>query len=259
MLYQGDCLNLPNDIECDLIYLDPPFFTQRTLYGSQGSFNDTWPSLEAYLEWLQARIKKSVSFLTRYGSIFIHLDRRSVHHIKVWLDKYMGRARFRNEIIWHYTGGGRGKHYFSHKHDTILWYSMDFLRWTFNIDAVRMPYKRTSGYAKSGIKGSNGKTYLPHALGTPVDDVWDIPIINPLSNERLGYPTQKPEPLLERIIAGCSNEGDLIGDFMCGSGTTLAVAKRLNRSFVGCDISSDAIEVCLSRLEYNKEDVRCVN
>ena len=108
--------------------------------------------------------------------------------------------------------------------------------------------KETSGYAKGGIVSAAGKKYMPNPLGTPCDDVWDIPIINPMSNERVGYPTQKPLALLKRIISALSNEGDLVGDFCFGSGTTLVAAKMLNRHYFGCDISPAAVETAKSRL-----------
>ena len=110
----------------------------------------------------------------------------------------------------------------------LLWYSRGRTQ-TFNIDAVRQPYKETSGYAKGGIVSKAGKQYMPNPLGTPVDDVWDIPIINPLAKERLGYPTQKPESLLERVVEASSNSDDLVLDAYCGCGTTVAVAQRLGQ------------------------------
>ena len=119
----------------------------------------------------------------------------------------------------------------------------------FNVDAVRVPYKETSGYAKGGIVSKAGKLYLPNPAGTPVDDVWDIPIINPLSAERLGYPTQKPEILLERVIKASSNKGDLVLDAYCGCGTTIAVAQALQRKWIGIDITYQSIAVVLRRLE----------
>ena len=119
----------------------------------------------------------------------------------------------------------------------------------YNLDAVRVPYKATSGFAKGGIVSAAGKKYMPNPLGTPIDDVWDIPIVNPMSNERVGYPTQKPIALLTRLISALTNEGDLVGDFCCGSGTTLVAAKQLNRRYFGCDISKAAVETALSRLK----------
>ncbi|GIV97277.1 MAG: hypothetical protein KatS3mg057_1934 [Herpetosiphonaceae bacterium] len=237
---------LPAEL-CDLIYVDPPFFSGRDYADTAGAFADSWQDdLEGYLAWLMARLAESWRLLRPEGSLFVHLDRRAVHYVKVELDRLCGRRAFRNEIIWHYTGGGRSRRVFSHKHDTLLWYSKG-RRWTFHIDAVRQPYAPTSGYARSGIV-SAGRRYLPHPQGTPADDVWNIPIINPLSAERLGYPTQKPERLLERIIAACSSPGDMVADFVCGSGTTPAVAQRLGRRWLAADHSAQAIKLAEARL-----------
>ena len=107
------------------------------------------------------------------------------------LDSIFGANNFRNEIIWHYTGGGRSKSSFSKKHDIIFYYRKS-KQTPFCLDSIRVPYKESSGYAKSGIVSQAGKHYMPHPEGTPVDDVWEIPIINPMSKERLGYATQKP-------------------------------------------------------------------
>jgi DNA modification methylase len=237
-----------------LMYADPPFFTGRehtapALNGSApSSFPDVWPGgRDAYMGWLMERLAVMRALLTPSGSLFVHLDRRAVHYVKVELDRLFGEDCFVNEIIWHYTGGGRSRRYFSHKHDTILWYAKG-PGWTFNLEAVRQPYKPTSGYARGGIVSAAGKRYLPHPDGTPADDVWDIPIVNPLARERTGYPTQKPEALLERIIAAASNTGDLVADFFCGSGTTAAVAQRLGRRWIACDVSPAAVQTARDRL-----------
>ena len=124
---------------------------------------------------------------------------------------------------------------------------------------IRVPYKKTSGYAKGGIVSAAGKKYEPNPLGTPVDDVWDIPIINPLSNERVGYPTQKPLKLLERIIKASTNEGDIVLDPFCGCATTCVAAERLNRRWVGIDISEKAYFLVNQRLsEQEKIDKQMV-
>ena len=163
------------------------------------------------------------------------------------LDQVFGFNHFQNEIIWHYTGGGRSKSYFSRKHDSIFLYAKSD-SYTFNVDAIRVPYKETSGYAQSGITSAAGKKYMPNPLGTPMDDVWDIPIINPLSKERLGYPTQKPLVLLERILNASSNPGDVVLDAFCGCGTALVAAQKLKRKWIGIDISPTACRVMAQRL-----------
>ena len=212
------------------------------------SYDDRWPGgFDAYLDWLEARLAAVRPLLCENGSLVVHLDHRAVHEIKVRLDRLFGRERFVNEIIWHYTGGGRSKSRFSCKHDTLLWYANGPGPF-FDPDAVRVPYKPTSGYAQGGITSKAGKKYHPHPAGTPVDDVWDIPIVNPLAAERTGYPTQKPLALLERLISALSAPGDLVGDLFCGSGTTPVAAARLGRRWLAADRSTDALAVTASRL-----------
>jgi hypothetical protein len=172
------------------------------------------------------------------------------------MDKVFGHTAFVNEIIWHYTGGGRSKRYFSNKHDSLLWYARAGKdgNFYFDVDAIRVPYKETSGYAKGGIVSASGKKYMPNPKGTPVDDVWDIPIINPLAAERIGYPTQKPEPLLERVIEGCSPKNGTVADFFIGGGTTAAVAQRLGRRWIACDQSRVAVAITADRLTRQVEE-----
>jgi len=212
------------------------------------AFEDCWDSMEDYLAFLRPRLEAMHRLLKPNGSIVVHLDYRTVHEVKLEMDRVFGRDQWINEIIWHYTGGGRSKRYFSRKHDTLLWYARGD-RWTFNIDSVRTPYSPTSGYARAGIVAQSGKHYWPHPNGTPFDDVWDIPIVNPLAGERTGYPTQKPEKLLERIVTALSRPGDLVLDPFCGSGTTAAAAARLGRRWIAGDISPQAIAIARRRLK----------
>lgn len=257
-LIWGDNLHimrqLPND-SIDLIYIDPPFFSGRqynVLWGDNNelrSFSDIWQGgLDGYLIWLNARLYEMKRLLKPTGSIYVHCDYHASHYIKVEMDKIFGFQNFRNEIVWHYTGGGRSKSYFSRKHDSLFYY-VKAGGAPFHLDAIRVPYKETSGYAKGGIVSRAGKKYEPHPDGTPADDVWDIPIINPLAHERIGYPTQKPEALLERIIQASSNPGDVVADFFVGGGTTAAVAQRLNRPFIVSDQSRVAVSVTAERLK----------
>lgn len=193
-------------------------------------------SLSAYILNMAIRLLPMKRVLKDTGSIFLHCDPTASHYLKLVMDAIFNYKSFQNEIVWHYTGGGRSKTYFSRKHDIIFWYSKG-RGGLFNIDEVRIPYKETSGYAKGGITSKAGKKYMPNPKGTPVDDVWDIPIINPMSNERLGYPTQKPLKLLRRIIKACSNEGGLVLDPFCGCGTTVHAAEELNKRWIGIDVS----------------------
>ena len=242
---------LPAEI-ADLVVTDPPFGTGRSRSGrtgrsGSGAFDDRWESLAHYLAFLRPRLIAMHRILKPTGSMVLHLDHRAVHEVKLEMDQIFGPASFINEIIWHYTGGGRAKRYFSRKHDTLLWYAKG-TRWTFNIDAVRVPYKPTSGYARGGIVAKSGKRYGPHPSGTPVDDVWDIPMVNPLSPERCGYPTQKPERLLERLILALSRPDDRVVDPFCGSGTTAVVAQRLGRHWIAADSSEQAVAMTRDRL-----------
>lgn len=251
-LFRGDMLHVASLLmpaSFRLIYLDPPFLTGREQVGSKKHLAyDDRGDLDSYLPWLEQRLEAVYDLLLADGSLILHLDWRVSHYARVLLDKIFGRQGFINEIIWHYTGGGRSKTRFSCKHDTLLWYSRSN-RPVFNIDAVRVPYKKTSGYAKGGIKAASGRHYMPDPRGTPVDDVWDIPIINPLAKERVGYPTQKPLMLIKRLIEALSDPGDLVGDFCCGSGTTLVAAHQLGRVWVGSDILVSAIECTHARLQ----------
>ncbi|MEC8380661.1 MAG: site-specific DNA-methyltransferase [Myxococcota bacterium] len=248
--------NYPQPIK--LIYIDPPFDVGTDFHIPirlpnglpipHVAYSDTWgEGSHSFIHMLAPRLKAMVELLDDTGSIVVHCDYRTVVPIRLMLDRFLGPKCFRNEIVWHYTGGGRAKKYFSRKHDSLLWYSKSD-SYTFNIDAIRVPYKTTSGYARNGIVAKSGKRYQPNPKGTPVDDVWDIPIINPMAKERLGYPTQKPAALLERIICALSQEGDCVADFFCGSGTTLAVADRLNRRWLGVDRSPASISTTLFRL-----------
>lgn len=256
LLAEGDNLRLldalPDEV-ADLIATDPPFGTgrRRTL---QASYEDAWESRETYLAFLRPRLEAMHRVLKSTGSLMLHLDARAIFDVKPILDQIFGDKQFINEIIWHYTGGGRAKRYFSRKHDTLLWYAKG-RQWTFNINAVREPYRPTSGYARGGITSRSGKHYGPHPDGTPVDDVWEIPIVNPLSAERCGYPTQKPERLLERIILALSNPGDLVVDPFCGSGTTAVVAERTGRRWIACDRSPEAIAVTTRRLTHAPDPI----
>lgn len=233
-----------------LVYLDPPFLTGKERVGtrSEWRYPDTWPGqLSSYLPWLRDRLEAVLPLLAPSGSLVLHLDFHTVHYAKVMLDELMGEDAFVNEIVWHYTGGGRSRSRFSNKHDTLLWYAAGGKPY-FDVDAVRVPYKADSGFLLRGVTSKNGKKYRAHPLGTPVDDVWDIPIINPNSTERAGYPTQKPLALLERIVSALSAPDEAVADLCCGSGTTLVAAERLGRRWAGGDISRGALECALERL-----------
>ena len=236
----------------DLIYMDPPFATGRQFFyidserNQHLAYSDLF-QLENYLELMEGVLVLSKSLLTGRGTLWLHCDWRADWALQALIYEIFGPSALINRIIWHYTGGGRSKKRFSRKHDTILWIAKGD-SWYFDIDSVRQPYKDGSGFAQSGIRSRSGKVYLPHPNGTPADDVWDIPIINPMAKERNGYPTQKPEVLLERIVSASSDVGMTVLDPFCGSGTTLSVAQRLERKWIGLDQGDYAIQLSKKRL-----------
>lgn len=258
-LIWGDNLAVMRSLpdEClDLIYIDPPFFSGRDynlIFGDEDerrTFRDIWDGgLQTYLAWLNARIWEMKRLLKSTGSLFVHLDWHASHYVKVELDKIFGYKNFINEIIWWYSGGASQKRSLAKKHDSILYYSKNNKIKVFNADDIRVPYEGTGGYQNSNGIVNNGKRYKPNPLGKIPDDVWRIPIIHPNDKlERIGYPTQKPETLIEKIIKMASAPEDIVGDFFCGGGTTVSVAQKLGRRWVGCDISRVAVQVCSDRI-----------
>lgn len=241
------------DACCDLIYVDPPFFTGKARTQSRGGsrFGDTWPGgMESYLAFLEPRCRQMRRLLKPSGTLYVHLDWHAVHYVKVLMDEIFGGDNFLNEVIWSYRTGGRSKRWFARKHDTLLVYAKKLGDHTFhvlrggefrtdgmNYDDEGRPYKQTRA----------GRLYF-HPDGPAVTDVWEIPFLSTVSNERLGYPTQKPEALLERIISASTDAGDFVADFFCGSGTTPAVARRLGRHWLACDVSPEAVAVASARL-----------
>lgn len=242
----------------DLIYLDPPFATQREhhakyeLAGDQTlslpAYDDRWGEGEAsYAHFLWRLLMLSRALLHTHGAIWLHVPVEVAPLARALLDDVFGAANFSNQIIWHYTGGGRSRSRFSNKHDVLFWYGKSDQPF-FDPDSVRVPYAESSGYAKSGIRAKSGKLYQPHPAGTIPDDVWSIPMVNPMAAERLGYPTQKPLALLERIVQATCPPGGIVGDLCCGSGTTLVAALKHQRRFVGADPSGVAQVASLRRL-----------
>lgn len=228
---------------CQLIYADPPFATGRSRRSPRGRacFADNRRGPSEFLDWLVPRLAEMRRVLATTGTLYVHLDWHVVHYVKVALDELFGRANFRNEIIWHYNSGPRRQRDFGRRHDVLLRYSKTAV-YHFDPDAVRRPYS-----PDINIPACKRRYY--HSRGKVMDDVWRVPIIPQNDKrERLGYPTQKPEALLEIIVRASSRPGDLVGDFFCGSGTTLAVAARLGRRWVGCDNNPQAIEISRRRL-----------
>jgi site-specific DNA-methyltransferase (adenine-specific)/adenine-specific DNA-methyltransferase len=249
-----------------LVYMDPPFNTGGVFHvgGRNGgrsvsetpAYRDDAP-LDEYLAGMTERLRALTPLLAENASVFLHADARVIHYLKVAMDGLFGRERFVNEIIWRYKSGGAAKSRYASKHDTILWYA-NGPEPVFNPEAVsarsvrRNHMKRTvnaEGHAVRTIR-SNGKIYeYREDRRTPPCDVWDdISHLNQRDPERTGYATQKPEALLERIVLGSSNAGDLVLDPFCGSGTTLAVAAKHGRRWIGMDASEAAMEIAGRRL-----------
>ncbi len=258
-VYLADNLEFLRSIKSnfiDLIYIDPPFYSGV----DYKEFLDIWKSLETYLEFMKERIIEMHRVLKEIGSFYIHCDASAIFVLKPLCDEIFGSEYFRREIIWNVgsvSGFKSQVKSWVRQHDTILYYTKSD-NFTFNKQYV--PYRKE--YVKKMFRYSdpdgrryrkrrNGKQYLDEKPGRVVGDVWnDIFSFQTTtrSKEYTGYPTQKPEKLLERIILASSNEGDIVADFFCGSGTTLIAANRLNRKWIGVDNNSKAIELCKNRL-----------
>jgi DNA modification methylase len=245
-----------------LIYADPPFFTNRKYQARIGrgensrrpgdwalaaGYHDLWDDLDSYLTFLYERLALMHRLLAPSGTLYLHLDWHADAYARLILDEIFRADHLLNEIIWAYHGPSPIRSAFNRKHDTILAY-VKGEGYTFNVDAVRVPYdSATLKTFASSRKAGFGK--VPDlARGKVPEDWWYFPVVARLHNERTGYPTQKPEALLERIIRASSNPGDLLADFFCGSGTTPLVAAREGRRFLGGDASWRAVHTTRARL-----------
>lgn len=222
-----------------LVYIDPPFNTGKTQARDAGEYQDNF---EDFLGFLMPRIEASLHCMTADASLFVHLDYREVHYVKVALDRLLGRDHFMNEIIWAYDYGGRPKNRWPTKHDTILWYARDPKNYCFNYDEIdRIPYMAPGLVGPE--KAARGKTPT---------DVWWHTIVPTNGREKTGYPTQKPLGVLNRLIKVHSSPGDTVLDFFAGSGTTGEAAALNGRDFVLLDSNPQAIEISSVRLQkYN--------
>lgn len=245
----------------DLIYADPPFFTNRGYPARIGrgedsrqpqdwelaeGYQDEWDDLNAYLDMLYPRLWLMHRLLSETGSLYLHLDWHANSYARVLLDEIFGYSRLNNEIVWTYHGPSPIRSAFNRKHDTLLFYTKSN-EYTFNVDDVRIPYSdSTVDTFNSSSKAGFGKE-PDLERGKVPEDWWYFPVVARLHSERTGYPTQKPESLLERIILASSNPGDLVADFFAGSGTTAAVAARLGRQFIVSDAQWRAIHTTRSR------------
>jgi DNA modification methylase len=248
--------------QIDLIYADPPFFTNRRYPARVGrgedsrrpkewqlaeGYPDHWPDIEAYLDMLYPRLSLMHRLLSARGCLCLHLDWHANHYARLLLDEIFGPERLLNEIVWVYHGPSPVRSAFNRKHDTLLLYTKSD-EYTFNVDAVREPYNpNTLKTFESSPKAGFGK--VPDLKrGKVPEDWWYFPVVARLHNERTGYPTQKPAALLERILLASSNPGDRVADFFCGSGTLPVVAARLGRRFIASDGAWRAVHITRCRL-----------
>ncbi len=210
----------------------------------------------AYLVMMAIRLVELHRVLKPTGSIYLHCDPTASHYLKLLLDAVFGFKNFQNEIIWWYHDpSGFTKNRFMRKHDVILFYSKDTSMSYFNIDEIRTPYKKgTLRQSELGHR-SFGRITKTNPIGRAPEDVFEIPILNSQAKERMGYPTQKPETLLEKIILASSNKGDVVLDPFCGCGTTVSVAEKLGRRWIGIDITHLAVSLIEKRLKdsYGKD------
>ncbi|ACJ33550.1 site-specific DNA-methyltransferase [Anoxybacillus flavithermus] len=269
-----------------LIYIDPPFdskadykkriqvrgnstVSHNSLF-EEKQYTDIW-SNDEYLQFLYERLILMRELLAEDGSIFVHTDWHKSHHIRCLLDEVFGdsgdemkKAGFKGEIIWYFSLIGGNAKKFEKNHENIYWYTKSS-EYIFNKDDVRQPYSKefleqckrdeegrlyyTRGMGRDGEKLNRKHISYIHPLGKAPSDVWtDIKNYSPTGKERLGYPTQKPEALIERIIKAASNPGDIVFDCFMGSGTTQAVAMKLGRRFIGSDINLGAVQTTTKRL-----------
>ncbi len=252
---------LPSE-SLDLVYIDPPFGTGRARTSGAGrlsKYEDGKGDPDAFTAWLSPRLEAMRRALDASGSLFVHLDYRAVHYVKVALDRLFGRERFVNEIIWCYSVGGKSRRSFGKKHDTILWYAKT-RDYAFFPDAVRLPRKPASHMRV--VKGEDGVLYqektdrktgkvyrYPADAGKLPDDWWaDIETLNRGDRQRTGWPTQKPERLVDRIVRAATLPGAVVADGFCGSGTTAVVAQRLGRRFLAVDAEPEAVARAADRL-----------
>lgn len=235
----ADWLDFARTIEpssVDLLYADPPFNTGRTQAGSSRNgaaapaYEDAFESAAAWTDWLRERLAATLPAMKPTGSILLHVDWRTSHHARLLLDELLGADRFVNHLVWSYGLGGSSPRRFARKHDDILFYALDPVRYHF--DAPMVP--ATSNRMKGELKKAT--------------DVLSIPAINNMAAERTGYPTQKPLALLDLLVRACCPAGGLVLDPCCGSGTTLVAAAAAGRRALGSDRNPDAVAIASARL-----------
>ena len=285
MIIRGECLSAcaylkDNGIKVDLVYIDPPFASgadyAKKVYirknpqvaeaiskaeqeldieelkeFEEKMYGDVW-NKEDYLNWMYENLMAIKSIMSETASIFVHLDWHIGHYVKILMDEIFGEDKFRNEIAWCYSGGATPTREMPHKHDVIFWYTntSDENKWIFNVE-YREYSEGTKQRGRTQVKGENATL---REEGTPINDWWtDVPkITSPTDPEKLGYNTQKPEALLNRIINMTSTKGMTVADFFAGSGVTAAAANKLQRKFITCDIGINSIQTTRDRLYADK-------
>lgn len=255
-----------DDNQIDVIYLDPPFYTQniQKLASRENeeeySFSDKWSCMEEYLEYMKIRLQECQRVLKKTGSLFVHCDRNASHYLKVLLDQIFGFSNFQSEIVWSYKRWSNSKKGLLNNHQIILFYSKSD---SFKFNRIYTDYSETTNIdqiLQQRTKNEKGKSvykcdqngeviYGKSKKGVPLSDVWEIPYLNPKAKERVGYPTQKPILLLEQIIKLVTDKNDIVLDPFMGSGTTMVAAKMLGRRYIGIDISKKAVELAEDRLK----------
>lgn len=268
-LYNGDCLEVMKNLKdesIDMIYLDPPFFTQKKHSLSSRdrklhySFNDTWDSHKAYADFMELRLLEAKRLLKDSGSIFIHCDKSANHILRLVGESVFGEENFLSEIIWSFKRWSNSANNLTPNHQNILFFSKTSeykfnkiytgYSETTNVDQILQKRSRDVHNKAIYARDSDGDIISSdEKKGVPLTDVWEIPFLNPKAKERTGYPTQKPILLLEKIIEISTNIGDTILDPFCGSGTTLVAAKINGRKYIGIDISKEAIDLTEQRLQ----------
>ena len=252
----GDCLDclkyIPSN-SIDMCYIDPPFFSNKNyeiIWGNGyelRSFKDRWKGgIKSYVVWMEERVKQIHRVLKSTGSIFLHCDWRASHRLRVMLDEVFGEKNFVNEIVWSYKSGGASKKHFSRKHDVILFYSKS-RKWKFNPQKEKSYNRNFKPYRFKGVK--EFKDNVGWYTMVYSKDVWDIDMVGRTSKERIGYPTQKPEKLIEKIINSATDKGDICLDCFSGGGTMASIATKLKRKFIAIDVSPVAARVIEKRFK----------
>jgi adenine specific DNA methylase Mod len=270
VLFKGDNLKALGELAQDyegkvtLAYLDPPFHTNRVhdardrkSRSLRAAFDDRWPDRATFLETLGRRITATRLLLAPHGCMVLHVDPKTSHYVKVLCDEIFGEDAFASEIIWRYRRWPTKTPNFQRVHDVLLRYRKDprikprfnplFEPLAASTLATWGTRKQRAVFDATGRRRRSSVTPM-ETPGVPLGDVWEVGVIAPISRERTGYPSQKPEALLDRLVTALSDPDDLVLDPYAGSGTTLVVAAKQGRRFLGIDESGVAIETCRKRL-----------